>query len=238
MLRIGICDNDAESRKELQRIVSLSLFSTTEYVFVHFENGYDCLKMCEQPGAQLDLLFLEINLPKINGLRVAQTLRKRAVPIDIIFITELKQFVYEGYAYHAYDFLVKPTSAKTIGKVLQRYVEERLSNRNEFLHVFVGGSMQEIRLDYVCYFESRKRKIAAVMQKKELEFYLTMDELASKLDTTQFIRCHRSYFVNVRCISEVQSQQILLSDGSCVPISRAYIKQIRDFFHVNEEEIS
>ena len=236
MLHIGICDFSESNRNELQRLLTLALFSTTEYTFHHFKDGYELLQAYGQHEFHLDLLFLEIALPRINGLVVAAALRKKRVPVDLVFITELKQYVYEGYVYHAYDFLVKPASAKTVGKMMQRYIEERLARHTEFINVYVQGSRQSISLAHVLYFESRKRKIAAVMEHGELEFDLTMDELAECLAEAEFIRCHRSYFVNVRYISQVQFDRILMSDGEQVPVSRSYLKQIRQYFHITEEE--
>lgn len=235
MLHIGICDYSESNRRELQRLLTLSLFSVTDYAFHHFRDGFEVLQAYEQPGLHLDLLFLEIALPRVNGLVVAAALRKKRVPVDLVFITELKQHVYEGYVYHAYDFLVKPASAKTVGKMMQRYIEERLSQHSKFLNVYVQGSIQSISLAHVLYFESRKRKIAAVMESSELEFYLTMDELDERLSDADFIRCHRSYFVNVRYISQVQSSQILLNSGAQIPVSRSFLKQIREYFHITEE---
>ncbi len=235
MLHIGICDCSGNNRNELQRLLTLTLFSVTDYSFHHFQNGLELLQAYERPGFQLDLLFLEIALPKINGLAAAAALRMRGVPVDIVFITELKQYVYEGYVYHAYDFLVKPISAKIIGKMMQRYIDERITRHTQFLNIYVQGSQQVIRLDYVLYFESRKRKVAAIMEQEELEFYLTMDELAERLSGADFVRCHRSYFVNPRYIQQVQSSQILMNNGTSVPISRSFLKEVRDYFHITEE---
>ena len=236
MLHIGICDFSESNRRELQRLLTLTLFSVTDYSFSHFKDGCELMQAYEQPGFHLDLLFLEIALPRINGLVAAAALRKKHVPVDLVFITEMKQYVYEGYVYHAYDFLVKPASAKTVGKMMQRYVDERLSRHTEFLNVYVQGSMQSISLAQVLYFESRKRKIAAVMERGELEFYLTMDELSERLSEAEFLRCHRSYFVNVRYVAQVQSDQILMNNGERVPVSRSFLKQIRQYFHITEEE--
>lgn len=228
MLNIGICDSNAAHREQLHKMLSVLLFDTVEIRVVHFATGQQLLQAMEQRKLCIDLLFLEVALPDMNGLRVASGLRAAAYRADIIFLTELERYVYDGYIYHAYDYLIKPISAKKIGGCIQRYVSEKFCNNKTYLTVASKGSTDRINLWKVRYFETRQRKIAAMLDDGEVEFYQKMGDLFDAIQESGFIRVHQSYVVNLSQITALHSHEVVLLDGTAIPVSKRYLTQVRD----------
>jgi len=226
MLCIGICDGNAAQREQLHKVLTMLLFDTTEIKISHYPTG-NALINAVSSGVKLDLLFLEIALPDISGLRIASALRKTKVDVDIIFLTELERYVYDGYVYHAYDYLIKPVSAKKIGVCLRRYVSERYSNTDRYLTIRTKGRVERLELRKIRYFESRERKIAAIMEEREVEFYHKMGELYEVIQKDGFWRCHQSYVINGSHVACLHNHEVILVDGTALPVSKRYMQELR-----------
>lgn len=229
MLNIGICDSNAAHREQLHRMLSTLLFDTMDIRVTHFTTGQMLIDALEAKKLHVDLLFLEIALPDMNGLRVASAIRAAAYKADIIFLTELERYVYDGYVYHAYDYLIKPISAKKIGACIQRYVSEKFRSKEAYLTVVSKGATERINLWKVHYFESRERKVAAIMADCEVEFYRKMGELFETVQESGFIRVHQSYVVNAAQIAALQSHEVVLLNGQQLPVSKRYLTEVRDY---------
>lgn len=227
MLHIGICDSNTAQREQLHKVLTMLLFDTTEIKISHYPSGNALINAVSGSGAKPDLLFLEIALPDISGLRIAAALRKAKVDLDIIFLTELERYVYDGYVYHAYDYLIKPVSAKKIGVSIRRYVSERYSNTDRYLTITTKGQVERLELRKIRYFESRERKIAAIMDDRTVEFYHKMGDLFEVVQKDGFWRCHQSYVINGNHVACLHSNEVILVDGTALPVSKRYLPELR-----------
>ncbi|MBP3634461.1 MAG: response regulator transcription factor [Oscillospiraceae bacterium] len=228
MLNIGICDSNAAQRSQLHKVLVTLLFDTMDIRIFHYESGTVLLDALRSEQFCVDLLFLEIALPDMNGLKVAGQLRASEKKLDIIFLTELERYVYDGYVYHAYDYLIKPVSAKRIGLSMRRYIAERFGNKDAFLLIKARGNTERIDLSRVHYFESRQRKVAAIMDDRVVEFYKKMGDLFSVVEKSGFLRCHQSYTVNASLIVSLHNHEIILQDGTPLPVSKRYLPDVRN----------
>lgn len=229
MLHIGICDGNHIHREQLHKVLATLLFDTTDIRVTQFPTGQQVVDALKNGTFHVDILFLEIALPDMNGLRVASALRAANFQADIIFLTELERYVFDGYAYHAYDYLIKPISAKKIGVCIQRYVREKIKNRETYLTIASKGNTERINLWKVRYFESRQRKVAALLDDYEVEFYQKVGDLFEIIRDSGFIRVHQSYLVNAAMISSMNSHEVALVDGTTIPVSKRYLTEVRDY---------
>lgn len=228
MLNIGICDSNAVHRDQLHKVLTTLLFDTTELQITQFPSGKAVLTALENRKFHVDLLFLEIALPDMNGLRVASALRAAACQADIIFLTELERYVFDGYVYHAFDFLIKPISAKKISICIRRYISEKFSAKGQFLTISSKGYTERLELQKVRYFESRQRKVAAILEERTVEFYQKMGDLYEVVQRAGFLRCHQSYVVNLSQIAVLHNHELVLLDGTPLPISKRYLPEVRE----------
>lgn len=222
MIYIGICDDDKEYREKLHDIVSTALFRFDEMEFTHYGSGGEVIEAIEADAFLCELLLLDIHMPEKDGLETAAYIREHQVDVDIIFITVSKEFVFDGYTFQAFSYLLKPLSRDRLSAELSRYMKLR-SDCSKCLYVNIGGKKVQIFLDRVKYFVTEGRKINVVQKSdtQDLSFYAKMGELEETLQEDDFIRCHQSYLVNVRYIRS-HSRTEMDVGGDRIPISRRY----------------
>ncbi|MCI8508030.1 MAG: FHA domain-containing protein [Lachnospiraceae bacterium] len=159
-------------------------------------------------------------MPVIDGISVAQYIRKYDIDVDIIFITVSNQYIFQGYQYRAFAYCMKSVAASQLANSLIRYMEEK-KNRSHCINIFVNGRNVQIPLNRVVFFESQKRQIIAHVIGEDIIFYGKMSELEEALPVDKFFRCHQSYIVNRDRIDSVRRTEVIVS-GIPVPMSRKY----------------
>jgi len=171
-----------------------------------------------------DLIFLNINMPKSNGISIAKMLRQNHIEAEIVFTSAQSEYVFQGYKVHAYDYLLKPIKEKQLEEVLERYVEEYLENKTHYLFVNRKTKKERIPLRFVNYFVSDKRKVKAILPEPYecMEFYMKMSDLEDELRACDFVRCHQSYLVNLHRILSWDGANLLLVGNERIPVSRKY----------------
>lgn len=224
MLRIGICDDDEAARRELYGFASKSLFQYTDMRFYYYTDGQEIIDQVVKGDFQPELLLLDINMPKKDGITVANYIRRYNADVDIIFVTVSRQHVFQGYQYKAYGYCLKPIADSTLPDVLVRYMEERKDSTN-CINVTVNGQVERIPLNRVIFFESQKRKIIIHMSGEDVTYYGKMNDLENALPDEQFFRCHQSYIVNRECIDSIRRTEIVVS-GLIIPMSRRYYESM------------
>lgn len=227
MLIVGICDDNTEHRKIARKIIEKTLFDKVEVQIVEYSTGQQIINSVSSGIYAPDLLILDINMPDINGLAVADFIKKYNIHTDVVFLTETAKYVFEGYKYAVFDYVLKTASMEEFQKSLIRYLSEKVNSGTEYLSVKSNGCIQHIKLNKIDYFESRGRKIAAVSEEEKCEFYLKMDELLNILPTNRFIRCHQSYIVNIKSIQSFTSTSLMIKRNFNIPVSRKYYQDLK-----------
>lgn len=225
MIRIGICDDIEAHRKKIQDLVMHAIFSYDDVEFISFLSGQQVIDQIEEKNFLCDLLFMDINMPQINGLETAKYIREHQVDVDIIFVTVSTEHVFDGYTYRAFSYLLKPVNISRLEEEIGRYMSERFSSSN-CLHVTINNRKEKIYLNDVYYFEGDGRKIRSHQKGEKQEFYAKMGDLEQKLAPYQFIRCHQSYLVNKKYIEGSTRTELRIA-GEILPISRKYQENVR-----------
>ena len=224
MLKIGICEDDPKTNEQLRDVVGRILFSYTDMNIQCFYDGEEIAQLIKEDAFQIDLLFLDIHMKRLDGMQTAAMIRKHRIDVDIIFITISKEHVFEGYTYKAFAYCLKPVNEQKLEKDLIRYIEEK-ENCSDCLNVNMRGKEQRIPLNKVIYFESDKRKIIAHMLTEDISFYAKLDEVEELLGGKHFLRCHTSYMVNRDMIDSLKRTEIVVQ-GISIPMSRKYYESM------------
>ena len=230
MIRIIICDDDGNCREELRQIVNHILFDKIEVSFECYEDGKELVKLLEdEKEIDADIIFMDIEMPQMDGLNTARFLRKNHVDAKIVFCTKHGECALQGYEVQAYDFLVKPISEKRVERLLYRYYKETLKDEEKYLLVYKRTRKEWIPIKRVRYFLSDRRKIKAVMtsSKDVAEFYMKMEEVEEKVGKRGFLRCHQSYLINVEHVVSWDGNNIFLTGNERIPVSRRYKETIK-----------
>lgn len=164
-----------------------------------------------------DILLLDIEMGSLNGVELAKKLRQDNREVQIIFITGYMEYIAEGYDVEALHYLLKPISKEKLFPVLDRAVC-RVEEKEHSLLFYIGDEMLRIPLYEIRYLEVQ-RNYVTVHAEKDYEVRTSLRELEKKLDNS-FFKTGRSYWVNLRYVIRTTKKDVVLKDGSVVPLSR------------------
>jgi two-component system, LytTR family, response regulator len=209
-------------------------------------NGFEAVKMV--PELKPDLLFLDIQMPKLNGFEVLELVGP-GDSMAVIFVTAYDQHALRAFEVHAVDYLLKPFAAERFEAALER-AKRRLGQKSmslpsevavaaresgryaERVVVKDGTRVQIIPVAKLDYAEAQDDYVALATQGKKYLKPQTISSLESALDPRNFLRIHRSYLVNLERVAKLEpyskdSHVAILHDGTRLPVSRAGYGRLR-----------
>lgn len=162
---------------------------------------------------RFDIVFLDIQMEGINGIDTAKKLRERQGDAIIIFVTGLKEYVFDALDLYAFHYLLKPLDEKKFAEALEKAIAEVIK-KNERKWLFIKTKNLTLDQSDILYIESKAKKVEihTLGINKPIEIYASMDELEKQLSES-FYRCHRSYIVNMSHISQYDNESITVLSG-------------------------
>ena len=219
MLRIAICDDEAEARDKLRIQLEKQTDDTQEKIVYEFTTGENAVKWIQKHPGEIDLLFLDVEMRGINGLEAAKEIRKFDSQIMITFVTGYTEYVFQGYQVNAMDYLVKPAGKEAVEEVLKRARDVLYKKEKEVYTFHNSDGTYRFELRDIFYFYSEKRLVYVVTEQREYGFYGKLDEVEEKL-LHKFIRIHQRYLVNPHHVAHMGSQLVDINEKE-LPISRS-----------------
>lgn len=222
MLRIGICDDLADARDVL-RIRLEKLLHEDEEIVYEFSTGAGAVRWLEKHPGEIDLLFLDVEMEGINGMKAAEEIRRFDTKLIIVFVTGYSDYVFDGYRVNALDYIIKPAKSERLYEVITR-VRKLIEDRKNEMFIFKNteGTFR-MPIDQMLYFYSDKRKVVLVCENspvpKEYSFYAKLDEVEQQFKG-KFVRIHQRYLVNPQLLCQIGTDHVT-TGGKELPISRA-----------------
>lgn len=229
MIKIAVCDDEKVMCEQLKRMTASKLEQWKEnFRITCYTNALQLLY-----GPQdADLIFLDIQMPHLDGMDLAKRLRQKGFEGILIFVTVLKDCMPDAFEVEALDYLCKPVDELRLERTLQRSLK-RLKRREErYLSVQTMNWCKNIRLKDIFYCEIINRKIYVHTENQIIEYYGKMKDVERQTEP-DFIRCHRSFLINPEHLLEYRNAEAVLENGERVPVSRSYhqifMKKMMDF---------
>ena len=207
--------------KEFQNFEVIGTFNNPITPFVLLENG------------EADVLFLDINMPKMNGLDFAKTLNTKT---NVVITTAYREYAVESYDLNVLDYLVKPIPfnrfLKTINKITQKVYQQKGIQKEEdtsnesFIFLKVDKKLVKIKFDAILYIESLKDYIKVRTTTENYLVHKPLTSITEELPDTNFIRIHRSYTIAIDKVKSLEGN--LLEIGIArIPIGRKYVSHAK-----------
>ena len=218
MITFAICDDDPRMARELAGHLAdyLREKSITAYSASSFPNGRALL---ESRGS-FDVIFLDIQMEQPDGMAAARLLRQRGDRSLLIFITVLKECVFDSFQVEAFDFLLKPLDSARFHQTMDRVLRSLEQRAAESLVIQRGTGCEVVLLSDIVYCEVLGRKVYLHKNDGTVSgYYDRLEDLERRVDG-RFFKCHRSYLVNLDYVRGCQDGQVLLPQGERIPVSR------------------
>lgn len=222
MLQIGICDDQQQARLTLQwKLERLLDRREIQGHIYKFSSGEELLGWMKKHPGELDLVFLDIEMQKINGMAAARKLREADSGLQIVFVTGYSDYVYDGYSVGALGYLLKPAREQQLDDILTRALAALYRSSSEVYVCRNGDSFYRIPRTNILYFASDKRQIQCVTNECTYTFYGKLDEVERELTGGEFVRIHQRYLIRAGAVEHMSSSEVTLRSGLLLPISRS-----------------
>lgn len=206
-------------------------------------NGFDAVKQISE--LKPDLLFLDIQMPKLNGFEVLELVEHTPA---VIFVTAYDQYALKAFDVHAVDYLLKPFTRERFEEALKRalsrvgstdspvqdLVKEVRHQQQPLERILIkeGASVRVLPADTVDYVEAEDDYIAFHVSGKKHLKHQALSDLEQQLDPNRFVRIHRSYILNIDRISKLEpyskdNRMAVLKDGTQLPVSRTGYEKLK-----------
>ncbi len=245
-IKVIIIDDEKLAREIISSY--LKKFDNVELV-TECSDGFEGIKQINE--LKPDLIFLDIQMPKLTGFEMLEILEE---PPVIIFTTAFDQYALKAFEVNATDYLLKPFSEVRFAEALNKAIKlitnippiqqelnglvKSVEKRNEFLDRVIiksGQKIQIIPIEAVHYIEAQDDYTMLYTEKGNFLKQKTMKYFEENLDPKNFPRIHRSYIVKLSLIKQIEllekeSYQVLLNDGKKLPVSKSGYQNLKEFF--------
>ena len=230
-MRVAVVEDEKEYSSQLKNYIEKYCKENNEKVhIVSFSDGID---IASDYTADYDIIFLDIVMKHMDGLKTAEYIRNMDKKVVIVFVTSDARYAIHGYAVDATSFLLKPLNYAVFAQEFGRCVEKVKSVQKKYIVFSTENGMDRIELDKIVYIESQGHKMIINTTEKPYCVYETMRSLENKLPQEQFSRCNNCYLVNLSYVKGVHGEYVLLDDGE-LKISRSrrkgFLEDMSEYF--------
>lgn len=217
MLWIAVCDDEVmECNRIAKKIGEILAEMKVPCTVKQFYNGRELL----QSSDSFDLIFLDIIMGEMDGMRTAQLVRQRAYDKILVFISSSREYVFDAYEVEAFQYLLKPVEEGKLRRVLQKAVLRTEDRSRDFIVINRERQKKKLFLDDIFYFEIRGRLIDVHGTGGIFSYYGQIGVLEKDLDGKGFFRCHKSYLVNLKYVDVYNRQEIVLDNRERIVIAK------------------
>lgn len=220
---IAICDDNGADSGFVSALVSqwaegfgaavnINIFSSAEAFLFNYSENKD-----------YDLLLLDIEMSGMDGVTMAKEVRRDNAAVQIVFITGYSDYILDGYDVAALHYLIKPVSREKLFSVLDR-AAEKLKINERTLDLELSGGMVRVPFLEIRYLEVRQN-YCTVHAKEDYTVKRTLGDIEKELDD-RFFRTGRSFIVSLPHVRRVSKTEVILDDGTSVPLSRGLYDKI------------
>lgn len=242
-MRCIIVEDEFPAREELKYFVNN--YSNIQ-ILNEFDNGVEVLKFIQEN--KVDIIFLDINIPMLDGMLLAKTINKFKIKPKIVFITAYKEYAVDAFELEVFDYILKPYSEERIVSMLNKIeksninteiIEENISlqNSHETVSLWKNEKIIVVKLKDIYYCEAKERETIVYTKDDKYTVKASISEFEKNLNNL-FFKSHRSYIVNTTKIIEIipwfnNTYNLQLKDIEAnIPVSRSNIKDFRKIMHI------
>ncbi len=239
-VKITICDDTAEDIALLSS--ALSAYDPS-FEITSFTSGKTLVDELMEDSFSADILFLDIYMPEMDGIRTAQKIRSKRKELKIIFLSSSREHYPQAYEVFAYNYLEKPFNRERLYAVMDRALGEIRKESGYKISIQYKGAVHNIDCRDILYIESQNKLLLFhFADGNTLQCYGKLEEILNELPGQFFIRCHQSFLINLSHVTEMKENYIRVGQVM-ISISRKYGKNVKEqyyaylFSHMGREKL-
>lgn len=230
-MRIAIVEDDETAKERL--IGCLKKFEADEGVsfsIMCYPNGFDFLEGWHQDA---DIVFMDIDMPGMNGMETAHRMREKDADVILIFVTNLAQYAIEGYSVDALDYVLKPVEYYALKLKIKKALRSVSATTFRVLPVMMNGEQHYLKSSEIHYVEIDKHRLTYHTINGEFSCEGSLKSVEESLDGMDFYRCNYCYLVNLQYVSTVGAADIRVGKTT-LQLSRnrrkGFLEKLNDYY--------
>lgn len=216
-MKIAILDDESSAIKQVEEF--LKRFVEEYHVVLQWHTFENPSKFIDCYSMDYELIFLDIDMPGINGIEVAREIRDRDQDVLIIFITSMGQFAIQGYAVEALDFVVKPVAYEDFVLKMKKALRYLARDTGAGLHLSTTEGIIKLQVRDIFYAEVRNHYLYYHTNKGVYKVRGTIKEAEQALREYHFVRCNQGTIVNLKYVEHLRDKTVVIA-GDEIAISR------------------
>lgn len=230
MLQIAICDDEQFHCEKLKNLLERYMKKNALLYVLHtFSSGEAFIKQCGNSMAY-DIVFLDINMEEMDGIRTAERIRAYHSDTYIVFVTAFMDYALDGYKVNAVRYLMKDNLEGALEECMKAILQKMQVAKVTF--PFLEGE-RTLYTDRILYVESRGHKSLFHYMNADMtiyQIYSKLDVLEKQLEGHFFLRIHKSYLVNMKHIRKISNYTVFLDTGEELPVPRLKFQPVKEAF--------
>jgi two-component system response regulator LytT len=233
MLLAAICDDEKYDRLQIKNYIrDHSIRNAYDINVITFDSGEALVKyhVCGNP--LFDIIFLDIYMNKINGIITAKQIREYDPNCKIIFTTSSTEHALKSFEVTPFNYLVKPITKTVFDSALEKVLRTISKEKQKRLTVRINSTFQTIFYNDILFIESSAKILNIHTTKnKSLTFVSKLDELEKQINDKRFLRCHKSFLVNMSYVLCMEAYSFKLIDNTLIPVAQRNFANIKKLFY-------
>ena len=228
--RVCIVEDNRDAYARLQNVLGeYGEKKNYQFTVSHYADALDFL---EEFRCNFDFIFLDIELPDINGMEVARQIRNKDKQVIVIFVTNMAQYAVKGYEVDALDFIVKPVQYTAFSMKMDRAVERFRSTQDREIWITEGNGKRRLRTSEIKYVEVVHHSVIYHTVDGNYKAYDQLKNVCNMLKDAPFALCNRCFLVNLRFVTAIEEFSVTVA-GEELQISRnkkkEFLKSLNEY---------
>lgn len=230
MIRIAVVEDSQECSDRLLRYLKLfAEKNSRQFEITVFRDGMDLIKMYRPSW---DIIFMDIEMPLLNGMETAKKIRNLDPVVIIIFVTRMAQYAVKGYEVDAMDFILKPINYFPLSLKLQKAISIIENRKQETVFLTSIGESRRMHVDYIQYIEVVDHQLHFHTVEGTIVISGTLRQWEEKLHPFHFSRCNNGYLVNLAKVTGYKKDVVMVGGDELIvsrPRRKAFFQELSDY---------
>ncbi len=231
---IALCDDEEYYRKQLHAY--LLQYQNEKNIIMQvdeYSSGKELLRASSNLEGYYHILFLDVDMPDMQGTIVAKELRNAGNESVICFATAFREFAYDAFQVDAVDYIIKPIEYENLKKFMDKAIllcklrTEEQEAEKKYISIQQNQNIMIVEQSHILYIEKRRNQCVICTSAEEILCYDTLKNLYEQLNSNIFMYAHQGYIVNFYQIKEIKSNTLHMGNQMIIPVSRKYQEAIK-----------